>query len=300
MESKPPQNPPRKHKFVPKAPPRRAPKPEVKSEKAEDVDAAQAMNLMKHFQERSMKATPKVEKKVHASQIAFGFGAASTGLKSCGIPKRGTASNQNQGSASNGDAYSSGLRDKEYVEPWDCYSYYPVTLPLRRPYAGNPAILDAEEFGEASETVTYDESSINPAADLGLMEENMGASMFFLQLPPTVPMIKRSATADGLDVKESSRSSVEKTCKVEDLPAGQMGKMLVYRSGAVKLKLGETLYDVSPGVDCVFAQDVVAINTAEKHCCVVAEINKHAIITPDVDSIINSVAHCDSNIGSYI
>ncbi|KAF2287142.1 hypothetical protein GH714_038407 [Hevea brasiliensis] len=268
------------HKFVPKAPPRRAPKPSVKSEKTEDVDAAQAMNLMKQFQERSMKATPRVEKKVHASQIAFGFGAASTGLKSCG------------------DAYSSGLRDKEYVEPWDYYSYYPVTLPLRRPYAGNPAILDAEEFGEASETVTYDESSINPAADLGLMVGKHGASMFFLQLPPTLPMINRSATADGLDVKESSRSSVEKTCKVEDLPAGQMGKMLVYRSGAVKLKLGETLYDVSPGVDCVFAQDVVAINTAEKHCCVVAEINKHAIITPDVDSIINSVAHCDSNIVS--
>ncbi|KAF2287149.1 hypothetical protein GH714_038440 [Hevea brasiliensis] len=299
MESKPPQNPPRKVCFNTHL---SFDDTQMKSvytnEKAEDVDAAQAMNLMKHFQDNAgnydifWRTWDNLfcTMNLHASQIAFGFGAASTGLKSCGIPKRGTAS----------DAYSSGLRDKEYVEPWDCYSYYPVTLPLRRPYAGNPAILDAEEFGEASETVTYDESSINPAADLGLMEENMGASMFFLQLPPTVPMIKRSATADGLDVKESSRSSVEKTCKVEDLPAGQMGKMLVYRSGAVKLKLGETLYDVSPGVDCVFAQDVVAINTAEKHCCVVAEINKHAIITPDVDSIINSVAHCDSNIGSYI
>lgn len=127
-----------------------------------------------------------------------------------------------------------------------------------------------EEFGEASGTASCDENSTNHAADLGLMvginyglgdptslipfshilrfdwqEENIEASMFFLQLPPTVPMIKRSAAVDDHEVKQSSRASVEKTCKLEDLPAGQMGKMLVYRSGAVKLKLGETLYDVS-------------------------------------------------------
>jgi DNA-directed RNA polymerase III subunit RPC4 len=63
-------------------------------------------------------------------------------------------------------------------------------------------------------------------------------------------MIKRSATAVGPEVKESSRPSggargIEKTCRLDELPAGYMGKVLVYRSGAVKLKLGDTLYDVS-------------------------------------------------------
>lgn len=41
-------------------------------------------------------------------------------------------------------------------------------------------------------------------------------------------------------------------------------------------------------MDCVFAQDVVAINTAEKHCSVVAEINKRATLTPDVDAILSN------------
>ncbi|EEF46295.1 DNA binding protein, putative [Ricinus communis] len=284
MESKPPQDPPRKLKYMPKAPPRRPPKPEVKSEKAEDEDATQAMKLMKQFQERSMRAKPKAEKKVQASQIAFGFGAASPSIKSYAAPKVGAAVNHNQGSSVNGGAYSSELGEKEYIEPWNYYSYYPVTLPLRRPYSGNPATLNAEEFGEASDTSEYDENSTNSAINLGLMEENVEANMFFLQLPPTVPMIKRLATADGHKVKE------EKTCKLDELPAGHMGKMLVYRSGAVKLKLGDTLYDVSPGLDFAFAQDIAAINTAEKHCCVVAEIDKHAIVTPDVDAIINSMA----------
>ena len=74
--------------------------------------------------------------------------------------------------------------------------------------------------------------------------------MLFLQLPPTMPMIKRSATSDDRGVTDSVRRpggarTVKKTCALDELPAGFMGKMLVYRSGAIKLKLGESLYDVS-------------------------------------------------------
>lgn len=74
--------------------------------------------------------------------------------------------------------------------------------------------------------------------------------MFFLQLPPTVPMIKRSSAADGREVTDSSGPpgdvrTVKKTYPLDELPAGFMGKMLVYKSGAIKLKLGDMLYDVS-------------------------------------------------------
>lgn len=41
---------------------------------------------------------------------------------------------------------------------------------------------------------------------------------------------------------------------------------------------------------CVFGQDVVAINTEEKHCCIVGELNKHATVTPDIDSILDSMS----------
>lgn len=37
-----------------------------------------------------------------------------------------------------------------------------------------------------------------------------------------------------------------KECSLEDLSEGKLGKMLVYKSGAVKLKLGDVLFDVSP------------------------------------------------------
>lgn len=81
-------------------------------------------------------------------------------------------------------------------------------------------------------------------------EENPEGSMFFMQLPPTMPLLKTSATTDGQDQttstpKSGGSSTMQKSCTINELPAGFMGKMLVYRSGAVKLTLGDTLYDVS-------------------------------------------------------
>ncbi|GJZ07805.1 DNA-directed RNA polymerase III subunit RPC4-like protein [Tanacetum coccineum] len=44
-------------------------------------------------------------------------------------------------------------------------SYYPITLPLRRPCSVNPEVLDAQEFGEEKE---YVETKMNTASKIGL------------------------------------------------------------------------------------------------------------------------------------
>lgn len=66
--------------------------------------------------------------------------------------------------------------------------------------------------------------------------------MIFLQLPPSFPVFKRSASAKGKEIAGNRRSN---TCGLDNLGSGFMGKMLVYKSGAVKLKLGDNLFDVS-------------------------------------------------------
>ncbi|KAB1996367.1 hypothetical protein ERO13_D13G196800v2 [Gossypium hirsutum] len=279
-------NAPRKMRFAPKAPPRKAPKLEVKTEVVEDIDAVQARDLLQRLNQTSARTKPKVEKKVSSSQVAFGFGGGGASIKTFGTSR---GANHSSGETFGGGVHGPGLRvEKEYKEPWDYYSYYPLTLPMRRPYSGNPEFLDEEEF--AAQNVAYDENSIEPAVGLGLMEENLEPMMLFLQLPPTLPIIK--AGHEGASSTGSSRTvrSAKKTCGLTELPAGLMGKMLVYKSGAVKLKLGDTIYDVNPGLSCVFAQDVVAVDTAKKQCCVVGEVNKHVIVTPDMDSVLNSLS----------
>ncbi|PHT64570.1 hypothetical protein T459_28995 [Capsicum annuum] len=277
---------PRKVRFAPKGPPRRAQKTVLpKPENVEaDIDAAKAEELMKRFNEASTKVKSKVEKK-GPTQVAFGYGGSSSSVKSYG-PFKGH--NKVAGAMSDGNVGGQRVQ-KEYTEPWDYYTNYPVTLPVRRPYSGNPELLDEEEFGEASRSLTYDENSIKPAMELGLMEENLEEKMFFVQLPPAMPMLKQSVKTEGSEMAPSARPSKAKASSLNELPAGFMGKMLVYKSGAVKLKLGETLYNVSPGMDCSFAQDVVAVNTEEKYCSNIGELTKRVIITPDVDSILDSI-----------
>uniref|UniRef100_A0A7C9DF58 DNA-directed RNA polymerase III subunit RPC4 n=1 Tax=Opuntia streptacantha TaxID=393608 RepID=A0A7C9DF58_OPUST len=272
---------PRKVRFQPKAPVRRAPKATApKKEEIDDAESTKANELMRRFQESLAAGKPKIEKKSEPVRVAFGYGASIAG-------------NYN---ASNGDkfryqdkAHVSKLKDaKEYKEPWNYYSYYPLTLPLRRPYSGNPNLLDEQEFGEV---YAFDETMSNPAIELGLMEEGSEPRMMFLQLPMTIPAMKRAAgQASTSDSKPSSSANpMIKACGLRDLQAGAMGKMVVYKSGAVKFKLGDTLYDVTPGSDSIFSQDVVAINAKEKNCCAVGELQKRAILTPDVDSILDSL-----------
>ncbi|PON53135.1 DNA-directed RNA polymerase III subunit RPC [Trema orientale] len=310
---------PRKVRFAPKAPARRKfnsnpPKIEL-SDEDDDDGASQAQNLLRQFNENLTRRGPKAERK---AQVAFGPGASSSSIRSYGVPKDGGTSQSSnldlKGSdhgqiplpltSENSDTVAS-VRDstnvstrigkKEYREPWDYrHTNYPTILPLRRPYSGDPELLNAVEFGEAATTKEYDEDATNSASELGLLNENAEGNMFCFQLPPILPLVKRSASIKGKEKIGSSTSSQNPSAsskghKLEELPEGHVGKMLVYKSGAVKLKLGDILYDVSPGTDFVFAQDVVAINTAEKQCCLLGELPKRAVISPDVSSLLDSV-----------
>lgn len=76
------------------------------------------------------------------------------------------------------------------------------------------------------------------------------------EIADDIPRI--SGTSTGIKGKEIAGSSKNLTsqypskegCGLEELPDGYMGKMLVYKSGAVKLKLGDILYDVSRLYHC--------------------------------------------------
>ena len=42
-----------------------------------------------------------------------------------------------------------------------------------------------------------------------------------------------------------------------------------------------TSFQVAPGVSCTFTQDAVAINTVDRNCCLLGELSKRAVVTPD-------------------
>lgn len=173
----PPSN-PRKVRFAPKAPPPRRtpkrpdPKTEIEDEAPDDEEAAYSLRRL--VKERLGRQGPKAEKK-SSVQVAFAHGSSSATIKSYGVPREGSSSKSNSlGSRdaaaddeqilfslpSTGEPYglssssenalvaSSPKIEREYKEPWDYHhTDYPITLPLRRPYSGNPELLDEAEFG---------------------------------------------------------------------------------------------------------------------------------------------------------
>ncbi|CAA3008737.1 DNA-directed RNA polymerase III subunit rpc4-like [Olea europaea var. sylvestris] len=357
MDLDPPSSSPRKVKFAPKGPPRKpARQIEPKIEEVDDgSDSREDKALLRRVNEHLTRRRPRAEKK-SSVQVAFSHGVASNSIRSFGKQRERKDDQGNvtglRDLASDGteipnnmqltdaeicedftDSTSSSISKKkgEYREPWDYdHSYYPITLPLRRPYSGDPEIHDEAEFGKAAAKLEYDENATTSASDLGLLEKADQSQMLFLQFPPNLPFAKRPdtvsrrETADhlksstisetnqnvtagnvpgvagnstGMKGKEIMGSSTypgssygsRKGCSLEELPEGYMGKMLVYRSGAVKLKMGDVLYDVSPGSDCTFAQNVVAVNTVDQHCCELGEFSKRAVLTPDIDSLLDHV-----------
>ncbi|MCL7032396.1 hypothetical protein MKW94_020982 [Papaver nudicaule] len=261
-------------------------KPVKKEAKEEEVihDEEKTARYNQFFDRNLGGGKAKVEKKESEAQVAFGYGAHVNSMKHFGNPKN----------VSDGVGGSDVKMKKEYKEPWNYYSYYPVTVPLRRPYSGNPVHLDEAEFGEAASSMTYNEDALNTAEDLGLMQEEEDSRLIFLQLPASLPLTKRSAAAEGNETASNSKPSrpvgrPERGCSLEELPPGFMGKLLVYKSGKVKMKIGDTLYDVSSGLHFSFVNEVVAVNAEKKQCWSVGELTTRAIVTPDVDSLISNI-----------
>ncbi|KAI0501884.1 hypothetical protein KFK09_016829 [Dendrobium nobile] len=274
--------PPIKLKFAPKIPVRKSPKPAVVktdlSARTDDIVDRELLAKLSGAKSQDNGRRFKSDKKAVQDEVTFGYGNSSTQASSFVTPTAGTQSEDDPGLVS---------QPREYVEPWDyARSHYPTTLPLRRPYSGDPEVLDRLEFGEGgSAHLPIDEDKINAAQKLGLMETSDEPKMIFLQLPFDLPSAKPPDEEKGPGNKAADESST--ACKLKDPPGGFMGKLLVYRSGKVTMKMGEVLFDVSPGIDTTFVEELVAVNAKERHYCVLGELNKHAVVTPDIDALLD-------------
>ncbi|KAF8114078.1 hypothetical protein N665_0043s0141 [Sinapis alba] len=309
-----------KRRFQPRAPtPSLRPIPPLsntEAAEAEEENKRAARQIAKRI--GIGKRRPKTETKASSVEVAFQSNLSSLAIKSFGVPKQDdkqssdvipsssatTTTLPSVSSAAILPIISSAparndieevhhlvtRTDQNYVEPWDINSYYPTVLPLRKPNSGDPELLDQEEFGNVAKHLHYDENIINSAEELGLTSgQHCKKQMLFFKIPDCLPVMKQPTGATA------KRSVSERSSPFEGLPEGFMGKMLVYKSGTVKLKLGDVLYDVSPGPNTIFHNDVAAINSKERNCCRIGSSAKFATVTPDIESLLNSDPDMQTN-----
>lgn len=143
--------------------------------------------------------------------------------------------------------------------------------------------------------------------------------IFFVQLPtslptrvaelPAVASVPASAPGisgkDEMDVDEVKDDAAQgqpaaqvraptKPGEVDDilgfrstlagLPSGFLGKLRVYKSGKVRMVLGDVEYDVSTGMTCNFLQEAIAVDNG--HLYQLGEISKRMVCFPVVQELL--------------
>ncbi|NXT84078.1 RPC4 polymerase, partial [Zapornia atra] len=128
--------------------------------------------------------------------------------------------------------------------------------------------------------------------------------LLFLQLPDTLP--GQPPTQDTKPIKtelqneegqvvvvkqEKSQEArqAENTCTLADLPEGQVGKLLVRKSGKVQLVLGKVTLDVTMGTPCSFLQELVSVGIGDSRTgemIVLGHVKHKLVCSPDFEALL--------------
>ncbi|OCH93642.1 hypothetical protein OBBRIDRAFT_885313 [Obba rivulosa] len=85
--------------------------------------------------------------------------------------------------------------------------------------------------------------------------------------------------------------------KAEEEPKvdGVIGQLEIYQSGAVKMRLANgILLDVSAATQPSFLQQAVHIDPTNKRICVLGEVNRRFVVSPDIDALLSSMELADN------
>ncbi|NXE30870.1 RPC4 polymerase, partial [Ardeotis kori] len=128
--------------------------------------------------------------------------------------------------------------------------------------------------------------------------------LLFLQLPDTLP--GQPPTQDTKPIKtelqneegqvvvvkqEKSQEArqAENTCTLADLPEGQVGKLLIRKSGKVQLVLGKVTLDVNMGTPCSFLQELVSVGIGDNRTgemIVLGHVKHKLVCSPDFEALL--------------
>uniref|UniRef100_A0A8C0EAN8 RNA polymerase III subunit D n=1 Tax=Bubo bubo TaxID=30461 RepID=A0A8C0EAN8_BUBBB len=128
--------------------------------------------------------------------------------------------------------------------------------------------------------------------------------LLFLQLPDTLP--GQPPTQDTKPIKtelqneegqmvvvkqEKSQEAkqAENICTLADLPEGQVGKLLIRKSGKVQLVLGKVTLDVTMGTPCSFLQELVSVSVGDNRTgemIVLGHVKHKLVCSPDFEALL--------------
>ncbi|KAI9302989.1 RNA polymerase III RPC4-domain-containing protein [Cunninghamella echinulata] len=96
----------------------------------------------------------------------------------------------------------------------------------------------------------------------------------------------------------AQRATLEEQMKsmdLEDMPDGQIGKIVIYKSGKMKLKIGSVLLDIEQGMQSSFLENVMVVDTnneTSKKAVELGHIVQKFTCAPNMDALLDG---CEEN-----
>ncbi|KAG0246533.1 hypothetical protein BGX31_001404 [Mortierella sp. GBA43] len=105
---------------------------------------------------------------------------------------------------------------------------------------------------------------------------------------PVGQRAKPKVAASG-DLKAEAKDESEEGYVQE----GKIGRLLIYKSGKVKMQVGDIIMDVSSGSECSFLQEVVVVDTSDRQAFVMGAVEKRMICVPNLTHLLSGVEGMD-------
>uniref|UniRef100_A0A663N6T8 RNA polymerase III subunit D n=1 Tax=Athene cunicularia TaxID=194338 RepID=A0A663N6T8_ATHCN len=90
-------------------------------------------------------------------------------------------------------------------------------------------------------------------------------------------------------VPRQEAKQAENICTLADLPEGQVGKLLIRKSGKVQLVLGKVTLDVTMGTPCSFLQELVSVGIGDNRTgemIVLGHVKHKLVCSPDFEALL--------------
>lgn len=116
-----------------------------------------------------------------------------------------------------------------------------------------------------------------------------GDELFFIQLPSVLPFSQSKQTQKSQQVHGAEFDDIwiqDFNNTLTQLPKGNIGEMMIYKSGKMKLKLGGIYFDVLPGTNRSFLENVMTINPNNGQTHILGDISKRILCVPDIDHLL--------------
>ncbi len=141
------------------------------------------------------------------------------------------------------------------------------------------------------------ENNSNAAGAFVDEKNKLTASRVFFQLPAVFPYGNLDENDSG-EVVNASTAPVG--IPLHKMPDGKIGNLKVYKSGKVKLVLGQDSqqqfqFNVDRGTDCHFAQELACVLPEESEVMFLGDVGKRMVVTPDVSSLLTQLDNANND-----